>query len=132
QVAAQVGPSEQRGQSGTAQDATVRVFLVPRDFSDCTNSDVVTSDPSLIVGTVWIARHPDGNTAVNVAITAQPNTTYQFNLKCSGQLGDITTEDEGQGTGTFIFPTNSIGPVYAFELQGASPGSKYQSMPVQF
>jgi hypothetical protein len=136
QVHAQMGPREQTGQSdpvvGSPRDATAQVFLVRQDFSDCMNSDVTVTDPSLIVGTVWIAQHSDGNTAVKVAITAEPNTTYRFNLKCSGQLGELTTEDEGQGWGTFSFPTRSIGTVYAFEMQGIPAGSKYQSTQVQF
>jgi hypothetical protein len=136
QVRAQVAPSEQRGQPEPAvrasQGATAEVFLVRRHFADCTNSDVTATYPSLVVGTVWIAQHPDGNTTVKVAITAEPNTTYHFNLKCSGQLGELTTEDEGQGLAIFSFPTSSIGTVYAFEMQGIPAGTKYQSTQVQF
>ena len=111
-----------------------QVSLVRQDSSDCTNSDVTAKDPSLIGGTASVVRNPDGNTSVKVAITAKPNTTYRFFLKCGAQLGDIKTEDEGQGVATFTFPTSSTGAAYAFEMspEGAPADSKYQSVKVNF
>ena len=110
------------------------MLLIRQDFSDCTNSDVTAKDPSLIGGMVRVIRNPDGNTAVKVAITAKANTTYHFYLKCSGHLGDITTEDEGQGVATFNFLTSSMGPTYAFDMypEGAPAESRYQSVKVEF
>jgi hypothetical protein len=113
---------------------TVEAFLVRQDQSDCVNADVSARDPSLIAGTAWVVRRPDGTTSVKVGITAKPNTKYQFFLKCVKLLGDITTQDEGQGQAVFEFPTNSVGSVYAFDMypDGAPPGSKYQSVQVKF
>jgi hypothetical protein len=45
-------------------------------------------------GNVWLTRQHDGNTSVKVAITATPNTTYHFFLKCVRHLTDITTDEE--------------------------------------
>lgn len=132
---AQVAAPAQSDQPAAAAQAPAEdVFLVRQDSADCTNADVTAKDPSLIGGTVAVVRNPDGNTSVKVAITGQPNTTYRFYLKCTGPLGDITTEDEGQGVATFSFPTNSMGAVYAFEMypEGAPAGSKYQSVKVEF
>ena len=113
---------------------TVEVSMVRQDQSDCTNSDVNGNDPSRIGGTAWIVRQADGNTAVKVAITASPNTVYHFFLKCVRQLGDIKTQDEGEGIATFEFPTNTTGAVYAFDMypEGAPPGNKFQSVQVKF
>jgi hypothetical protein len=113
---------------------TAEVSLVRQDQSDCTNANVSGSDPSLIGGTAWVVRQPDGNTSVKVGIVAAPNTKYQFFLKCVKILGNITTEDEGSGEGTFTFPTNSVGSVYGFDMypDGAPPGNKYQSVQVKF
>ena len=113
---------------------TAEVDLIRQDFSDCTNANVSGNDPSLIGGTVWLVRNPDGNTDVKVAISSKPNTTYHFFLKCVKQLGDIITQDEGEGIATFEFPTNSVGSVYGFDMypEGAPPGNKYQSVQVKF
>jgi hypothetical protein len=131
---AQVGaptPGNQSAAPGTREPA-VQVFLIRQDSSDCTNSDVVATDPSLIGGTAWVVRNPDGKTSVTLAITAKPNTTYHVYLKCGGQLGDITTEDEGQGVATFSFTTSPTGEAYALEMhpEGAAANSKYQSVKV--
>jgi hypothetical protein len=108
--------------------------MIRQDFSDCTNSNVNASDPSRIGGSAWLVRQPDGNTTVKVAITASPNTVYHFFLKCVKQLGDITTQDEGEGNGAFQFPTSSVGAVFAFDLypEGAPAGNKFQSVQVKF
>jgi hypothetical protein len=113
---------------------TVEVSMVRQDNSDCTNANVSAHDPSLVGGTAWVTRRPDGTTSVKVGITAKPNTKYQFHLKCVKQLGEITTRDEGEGQGTFEFPTSSVGSVYAFDMypDGAPPGNKYQSVQVKF
>lgn len=113
---------------------TVEVSLVRQDQSDCTNSNVHTDDPSLIGGSAWVVRQPNGITSVKVGITAKPNTKYNFYLKCVKQLGDITTQDEGEGQGLFEFPTNAVGSVFAFDMypDGAPPGNTYQSVQVRF
>lgn len=109
------------------------VALIRQDQSDCHNGNVNDSDPSLIGGTVWVVRS-GGITRVKVAMTAQPNTTYHFFLKCVRILGDIKTEDEGVGFGSFEFQTNSSDNVYAFDMypEGAPPGNKYQSVQVKY
>lgn len=113
---------------------TIEVSLVRQDQSDCTNANVNTNDPSLVGGTAWVVRQANGTTSVKVGITAKPNTTYQFFLKCVKQLGNITTHDEGVGEGLFEFPTSSAGSVYGFDMypNDAPPGDKYQSVQVKF
>jgi hypothetical protein len=110
------------------------VDLIRQDFSDCTNSNVTSKDPSLIGGSAVLVREPNGTTQIKVGITAKPDTTYHFFLKCVRQLGDITTGDEGAGTGAFEFATNSTGNIYAFDMypEGAPPGNRYQSVQVKF
>jgi hypothetical protein len=81
-----------------------------------------------------VIRLRDGTTSVNVALTAKPNTTYDFSLKCVRLLGNITTDDEGAANGSFDYPTNSVGNSYSFEAhpEGAVPGNRYQGAPVSF
>jgi hypothetical protein len=118
-----------------AQSPTSRnVYLVRQDQSDCSNSNVPNVDSPNVGGDLSIVRGNDGNTTVNVAMTASPNTTYHFYLKCVRQLGDIMTGDEGLGFAVFTFPTNSAGGTYAFDMypEGAPPGNKFQSATVNF
>src|ERR1700686_278112 len=70
------------------------VYLVRQDFSDCTNTNVPNVDSPLVGGIVWLSRGNDGNTTVKVALTASPNTTYHFFLKCVRQIGDVMTGEE--------------------------------------
>jgi hypothetical protein len=111
-----------------------QVYLVRQDQSDCTNSNVPATDSPNVSGNLWLTRGDDGNTTVKVAMTASPNTTYHFFLKCVRQLGDIKTGDEGTGFATFSFPTNSVGQTYAFDTypEGAPPGNKFQSASVRY
>ena len=108
------------------------VSLVLQDFSDCQNSNV--SGEGLLGGTAWVVRGSDGTTKVKVGITAKPNTTYHFFLKCVRILGDIKTYDEGVGEADFSFKTNETGNVFAFDMypEGAPPGNKYQSVQVKY
>lgn len=107
--------------------------LVRQDQSDCSNSNVPINSPN-VSGNLWLVRGNDGTTTVKVAMTVSPNTTYHFYLKCVRQLGDIKTGDEGTGFATFTFPTDTVGPVYAFDMypEGAPPGNKFQSVTVKF
>ena len=111
-----------------------QVYLVRQDQGNCTNSDVPNVDSPLVGGNVWVTRLHDGNTSVKVAMTAKPNTTYHFFLKCVRQLTDITTDDEGVANVSFVFPTNLVGAAYGFDMYpaGAPAGSKYQSAQVSF
>jgi hypothetical protein len=111
-----------------------QVYLVRKDQSDCLNSDVPNVDSPLVAGNIWVARLPTGTTNLNVAMTASPNTTYHFFLKCVRLLGDIRTDGEGVANVSFSFPTNSVGNVYAFDMypEGAPPGNKFQSAQVKF
>jgi hypothetical protein len=113
---------------------TAEFFMIRQDQSDCANADVNASDPSRIGGSVWLVRQADGNTSVKVAITGTPNTTYHFYLKCVRQLGDIKTQDEGEGVGLFQFATKDTGPTLAFDMypEGAPSGNKFQSVQVKF
>ena len=111
-----------------------QVYLVRKDQSDCTNSDVPNVDSPLVVGNLWVTRLHDGNTSVKVAVTAKPNTKYQFFLKCVRPLGDIATDDEGVANVAFAFPTNLVGAVYGFDMypEGAPAAQKFQSAQVSF
>jgi hypothetical protein len=111
-----------------------QVYLVRKEQSDCTNSDVPNVDSPLVTGNVWVTRLHDGNTSVKVAVTAKPNTTYRFFLKCVRPLANITTDDEGIANAAFAFPTDVVGAVYAFDMypEGAPPGNKFQSAQVSF
>jgi hypothetical protein len=111
-----------------------QVYLVRKDQSDCTNSDVRNVDSPLVAGNIWVTRLHDGNTSVKVALTAKPGTTYHFFLKCVRQLADITTDDEGVGMASFAFPSSLVGAVYAFDMypEGAPAGNKFQSAQVSF
>jgi hypothetical protein len=111
-----------------------QVFLVRTDQSDCTNSDVPNVESPSVFGNVVVNRLDDGNTSVSVGITAKPNTTYHFSLKCVRALGDLATGDEGVATAMLTFPTSLVGAVYAFELspEGAPAGEKFQSAQVSF
>ncbi len=112
----------------------IATALIRQDQSDCTNSNVNANDSTRRGGTVWVYRNPNGNTDLTIAISAKPNTTYHFFLKCVRLLGDIKTYDEGEGMATFSFPTSSVGNVYAFDMypEGAPPGNKFQSGQVKF
>ena len=111
-----------------------QVYLVRKDQSDCTNSDVPNVDSPLVAGNIWVTRLHNGNTSVKVAVTAKPNTKYHFFLKCVRQLGDIATDDEGVANVAFAFPSSLVGTVFAFDMypEGAPPGSKFQSARVAF
>ena len=111
-----------------------QVYLVQRDQADCTGSDVPNVNSPLVAGNVSVTRLDDGNTGVKVAITAKPNTTYHFFLKCVRQLTDITTDDEGVANVSLVFPTNLVGAVYGFDMypESAAAGNKYQSAQISF
>jgi hypothetical protein len=121
--------------SQSPQDASQKqVFLVRKDTAECSGSDVPNVDSPLVGGNVVVTRLSDGTTSAEVAMTAKPNTTYQFFLKCVRRLGDITTDDEGVAIVSFAYPTSSVGNIYAFEMhpEGAPPGNRYQSAQVAF
>jgi hypothetical protein len=111
-----------------------QVYLIRKDQSDCTNSDVPNVDSPLVGGNIWVTRLQDGNTSVKVAMTAKPGTTYHFFLKCVRRLTDITTDEEGVANVSLAFPTNLVGAEYGFDMypEGAPPGNKYQSAQVSF
>ena len=111
-----------------------QVYLVRKDESNCTNSDVPNVDSPLVAGNIWVTRLHDGNTSVKVAVTAKPATKYNLFLKCVRQLATVTTDDEGVANVTLAFPTNLVGPVFAFDMypDGAPAGNKFQSAQVSF
>jgi hypothetical protein len=108
----------------------VKTYMIRQDQSDCNNSNVNANNPSLIGGSVWVLRQSNGSTTVEVAITGTPNTTYNFYHKCVGQLGTITTQDEGEGSATFT--TNMSAGLVTFDMypNGAPSGNKFQSVPI--
>jgi hypothetical protein len=108
----------------------VETYMIRQDQSDCNNSNVNANNPSLIGGSVWVLRQSNGSTTVKVAITGTPNTTYNFYHKCVGQLGTITTQDEGEGSA--VFTTNMSAGLVTFDMypNGAPSGNKFQSVPI--
>jgi hypothetical protein len=133
-VATNVAAVAQFATQGPQDPNQKQVFLVRKDASECSGSDVPNVDSPLVGGNVVVTRLGDGTTSVKVAMTAKPNTTYQFFLKCVRVLGNITTDEEGVAIVTFGYPTNSVGNAYAFEMhpEGAPPGNRYQSAQVAF
>jgi hypothetical protein len=116
-------------------DPNVReVSMVRQDFSDCPNGDVSDQDPSRVGGTVVLVRNTDGTTAVKVFVTAEPNTKYNFFLKCVRSLGTLTTYEEGEAEAMFSFRTDETGNVFAFDMypDGAPAGNKFQSVQVRY
>ncbi|TMI99827.1 MAG: hypothetical protein E6G97_21355 [Alphaproteobacteria bacterium] len=127
------------GQSGPPPppppDPNLReVALVRQDESDCHNSTVSNSDPSLIGGTAWVVRGSDGTTKVKVAITGKRYEKYHFFLKCVRILGDLQASEEGVAEGEFSFSNAESGNLFGFDMypEGAPPGNKYQSMTVRY
>lgn len=109
-------------------------YLVRQDFSDCQNQNVSANNPDLIGGTIGIVRRDNGSLSAKVGITAQPNTRYNFYLKCVRQLGTITTREEGSGVEVFEIPAGQAGAIMTFDMypDGAPAGNKYQSTPIRF
>ncbi|MGJ4998999.1 hypothetical protein [Bradyrhizobium sp. HKCCYLR20261] len=72
--------------------------------------------------------------SAKIAMTAKPNTSYHFFLKCVRLLGDIKTDDDGTGMASFDFKASEVGARFAFDMypEGAPPGEKFQSLPVSF
>jgi hypothetical protein len=105
-------------------------FLIRQDFSDCNNSNVNANNPSLIGGVAWVLRQQNGSTTAKVAITGTPNTTYNLYHKCVAQIGTITTEDEGVGSGVVQFQTNPGTVTFDMYPNGAPSGNKFQSVPI--
>jgi hypothetical protein len=122
------------GPLARAQDAGTTSYLVRQDSSDCQNSTVKADDPDVISGAVEVAKASDGTVQLKVGITATPNTTYNFYLKCVRVLGTIQTSSEGSGMETFSLRPGETHPVLAFDMypDGAPPGNKYQGTAVRF
>jgi hypothetical protein len=124
----------QMGTQGPQEPNQKEVLLIRKDTSECSGSDVPNVNSPLVGGNVVVTRLRDGTSSVTVAITAKPNMTYRFFLKCIRPLGDIRTDDEGVAIVSFTYPTNSVGNSYSFEMHpdGAPPGNRYQSAQVAF
>lgn len=121
--------------SASAQNAPRdSISFIQQDSSDCTNTTVQDNPNRIVGGEIWVTRNADGTTAVKVGMTATPDTTYHFYLKCVRQLGDIKTDDGGIGIATFDFLTSSVGDTFAFDMypEGAPSGNKFQSLTVTF
>jgi hypothetical protein len=108
----------------------IETYLIRQDFSDCNNSNVSANNPSLIGGAIWVLRQSNGSTTAKVGITATPDTTYNLFHKCVGQIGVITTGDEGVGEAVFTFQTNPGILTFDMYPNGAPAGNKFQSVPI--
>jgi hypothetical protein len=118
--------------SDPAAAQSTSVALVLQDFSDCTNANVKDSGGGAPGGEVSIVRNGDGSTTIKVGMSATPDTTYHFYLKCVRQLGDIKTDDDGVGIASFTLAAGAVGAVFAFDMypEGAPAGNKFQSVQV--
>lgn len=105
-------------------------YMIRQDFSDCNNSNVNANNPALIGGVISVLRQSNGSTTAQADITGTPNTAYNLFHKCVGQIGTITTGDEGTGTGTFTFQTNPGIVTFDMYPNGAPAGNKFQSVPI--
>ncbi len=105
-------------------------YLIRQNSSDCNNSNVNANNPSLIGGAISVVRQSNGSTSAKVGITGTADTTYNLYHKCVGQIGAITTGDEGVGEGEFMFQTNP--GILAFDMypNGAPAGNVFQSVPI--
>ena len=105
-------------------------YLIRQNSSDCNNSNVNANNPSLIGGAISVVRQSNGSTSAKVGITGTADTTYNLYHKCVGQIGTITTGDEGVGGGEFTFQTNP--GIVAFDMypNGAPAGNVFQSVPI--
>lgn len=114
----------------------VKLAWVRQDFSDCSNSDVTTSNPSLVSGFVNVHTEPDGSLIVLSHLrSGTPETAYHVFVKCIGYLGELYTDSSGVGSAVFTIPpgtASGIGPVFAFDMypDGAPLGDKFQSVRV--
>lgn len=109
---------------------TLAFALIPQDFSDCTNTTVQDDPNRTRGGEILVTRNKDGTATVKVGLTAAPNTTYHFYLKCIRSLGDIVTDDEGSAVALFTFQVSEVGATFAFDSypEGAPAGNKFQSV----
>jgi hypothetical protein len=122
-------------QTAASLDPNVReVSMIRQDQSDCQNGNVNAQDPTRIGGSAWVVRGTDGKTSVKIALTASPNTTYHFFLKCVRILGDVRTGDEGVAVGQFSFDSKEAGNTFAFDMypEGAPAGNKFQSVTIKY
>jgi hypothetical protein len=113
-----------------AHAQAIETYLIRQDFSDCNNSNVNANNPSLIGGTIAVLRESNGSTTAKVGMTAEADTTYILYHKCVGQIGTITTGDEGVGEGVFTFQTNPGILTFDMYPNGAPAGNKFQSVPI--
>ena len=118
----------------SAQDRTLSTPLVRQDFSDCGNADVSAGDASRVGGSVVLTRRADGSATAIVSLDrGTPNTTYHFFLKCVRFLGDVRTDANGSGSGTFTLPGGQgDSPTFDMYPEGAPAGNKFQSVRASF
>jgi hypothetical protein len=76
-VVASVAALAQISVQGPQDPNQKQVFLVLKDVSECSGSDVPNVDSPLVGGNVVVTRLTDGTTSVKVAMTAKSNTTYR-------------------------------------------------------
>jgi hypothetical protein len=107
------------------------VALVRQDDGNCSNDNVSDAPPAAVGGSVTVHRETEISTSAGIKLAGvSPNTSYRIFLKCVRQLGTLRTDANGNGGRTVDFPTDSVGPAYAFEIypEGGAPGTKLQSL----
>jgi hypothetical protein len=129
-VAAQETAVQDSPWAAPTSDEGVKASLIQQDQSDCLNT-TVQDDPNRIRGgEIFITPAGGGNIDVQVALTADANTTYNVYLKCVRQIGVLVTTDDAIAVETFTIP--DPGAQFAFDIypDGAPSGNKFQSMTV--
>jgi hypothetical protein len=116
----------------------VKVGLVLKDFSTCTNDDVAEyaeANPDLVHGFVNVHFEEAGKLLLIVHLKyGTPNTEYQVSVKCVNTFEErLYTNPEGVGNAIYRVPPEwAVGPVFAIDMypEGAPLGNKYQSVQV--
>jgi hypothetical protein len=117
---------------GTKNATTVA--LVRQASSSCTNADIASAEPAVLVGSVTVYRASSRSKGVNVHLVsgASPGAKYGVFIKCGEKLGTLEADASGHADRTFNFRTDDLGPEFAFEIvpEGGAEGAKIQSVKV--
>lgn len=60
-------------------------------------------------GLVWVERQPDDSVRVRVRlIRARANETYAVNVSCRGDIGEVKTNKQGNGSADFVSDARNL------------------------
>jgi hypothetical protein len=127
-VATSVAALAQISVQGPQDPNQKQVFLVRKDVSESSGSDVPNVDPPLAGGNAVVTRLTDGTTSAKVAMTAKPSDILVLSQMRSG------AREHNDGRGYLCVPDEFCREWYAFEMhsEGAPPGDRHQSAQVAF